>query len=241
MREVNVLVTGKRDVSRLPAYDATSDCRLNWETVPVLEYERLPVDATVLQKLCENPVDWIVFASPRAIRFFSELLLENSLEFPLETQVACVGEETANAAAQDGFNADFYPTEPGSEAFFAEFESMIVNNPAKPSVFLPTAEGGRTYIADKLRDLGCTVTSIPVYRSVRKENPVTPRHTMDAYDALVVTSPSSYDAFISQQTIDPKTALIAIGSFTAEHIRAHSSRPFAVLPDGDFNRILEVL
>ena len=58
--------------------------------------------------MTEKPFDWIIFTSVRAVRFWSDFLLEQGIDFPIETQVACIGETTAHAAEMDGILPIFF-------------------------------------------------------------------------------------------------------------------------------------
>ena len=199
---------------------------------------------SVIDQLVKKPVDWILFTSTRSVRFWAETLLEKGVDFPAETQVACIGEHTAQMADQDGFTADFYPTEPGSEKFLEEFESLIGNDSEKPSVFIPMAEGGRMTIRDRLRALGCEVTTLPIYRTLPREDA---RNTDDpggdCRDAALIlfTSPSSVDAFLKNFPLPPAEKIASLGTLTAEHLKTLGIAHPKVLPEGDFQRIEEVI
>ena len=238
-----VLVTGEHDglENRCPA--ELGGRRVECVQLPVLDYKPLSVDPAVVTRLIQEPVDWIIFASSRAVRFFSECLLEKGVDFPLETQVGCIGEQTAKAAAQDGFNADFYPTEPGTEKFLEEFEELLSNNRAKPTIFLPAAEGGRPVLANRLRELGCQVISVSVYRSVPRDDLAQKisANEIGRYDLIVFTSPSSFDAFTRAFQVPPQAKVASMGQFTAAHLLAKGIREALVLPGGDLSRLGEIL
>jgi uroporphyrinogen-III synthase len=211
--------------------------------LPVLRFEKLPVDPGVIEKLVKKPVDWILFTSTRSVRFWAETLMEKGVDFPAETQVACIGEHTAQIADQDGFTADFYPSEPGSEKFLEEFESRLENGSEKPSVFIPMAEGGRTTIRDRLRALGCEVNTLPIYRTLARED-ASKQMTQEEISraALVLfTSPSSVDAFMKNFALPPAEKIASLGNFTAEHLKTCGIANPKVLPEGDFQRIEEVI
>ncbi|NBT59304.1 uroporphyrinogen-III synthase, partial [bacterium] len=145
-----IIVTGEHNDSgnRYPSNDNTGTTLL-WQEVPVLDFERLPVEEKLFKEMAEKPFDWIIFTSVRAVRFWSDILLEHNLDFPIETQVACIGETTAHAAEMDGYTPDFFPTEPGSEMFLQEFEDLLSNRAQKPRIIIPAALGGRTMISDR--------------------------------------------------------------------------------------------
>lgn len=243
-KSIRIVVTGEREDldHRLPTELGYNGLPLEWISVPVLRFERLSVDSGKLQDYVENPRDWIIFTSTRAVQFWSEILMEEALDFPLETQVACIGSRTAEAANQDGFTPDFYPTEPGSEKFLEEFEHLISNNSVKPSVLLPMAEGGRTTIAERLTQLGCKVTVIPLYRTLPREDvgrSIT-QEEIKRSSMIVFTSPSSVDAFIRHFSIPEDIRVASIGKFTSEYLSGKGVKN-QILPGGDFERVGELL
>ena len=242
-KTIRVLITGDRE--ELEGHPAVlADGRtLEWVSLSVLRFERLPVDPALVDALIAKPVDWIVFTSPRAARFWSEVILENQVDFPLETQVACIGEATAEAATQDGFNPDFYPTEPGTEGFLREFEDLLSNTSVKPRVVIPQAEGGRTAIARRLSELGCTVQVIPLYRTLPREDLAgkLSSELLASLGAILFTSPSSVDAFRQCYDIPRQAKIVALGRFTGEHLKKMGLERSTELPEGDVHRIGEVL
>jgi len=119
MEPLKIFVTGEHEDLETRAPRALEGRPLQWTQLAVLRFDRLPIEPELVEKLVREPMGWIIFTSPRAVRFWSEVLLENGVDFPLETQVACIGEATAEAASGDGFTPDFYPTEPGTEKFLA--------------------------------------------------------------------------------------------------------------------------
>jgi uroporphyrinogen-III synthase len=242
---IRILVTGEYEDldSRFPSELGHNGTALEWVPLAVLRFERLPVSSDVIKRLIENPVDWILFTSQRSIHFWAELLMETGMDFPLETQVACIGEKTAEVANRDGFTPDFYPTEPGSEKFLEEFEALLGNNSVKPKVFIPMAEGARTTIRDRLQELGCEVTTVPLYRTLPRED--LSRHMsqteVEKSRLILFTSPSSVDAFTSCFTIPEETIIASLGKFTADYLTQKGFRGHRVLPEGDFERIGELL
>ena len=232
---MRVLVTGDRGFSEEGTHQI--------ESIPVLEYHRLALDPTVLERLLAFPVGWIIFPSARAVRFWADTLLEAGVQFPLETQVACMGEQTADTAAQDGFNPDFYPTEPGTEGFLQEFKELVACNAVKPSVFIPMAEGGRKTLANELAGWGCSVEVAALYRTTPRAglaSVLTPQ-VLGGFQAVVFTSPSSFDAFQEVLPVPNHLKVIAMGSYTADHLAQRGLEGFVKLPESRLDRISEVL
>jgi uroporphyrinogen-III synthase len=241
MNQVNlrILITGEHDnipAGRLPGGN------VEWTSFPVLDFERLPIPEKVAKLVVEKPFDWILFASPRVVTFWNEFLLEQGFENPIETQVACIGESTAEKASLDGYTPDFYPTEPGSEKFLEEFESLIATNAQKPSILIPMAEGGRKLLCERLREWGCEVTVVALYRTIPKSDISTRilEIPLGEFAAVVYTSPSSYDALSNAVPLPDHLKIGAIGQFTSAHLNECGVQ-HRTLPGGDLSRVAEIL
>lgn len=239
-----IIITGEHNDSgnRYPSSDGAGNTLL-WQEVPVLDFERMPLEGKLFDQMGQKPFDWIIFTSVRAVRFWTEALLESGTDFPIETQVACIGETTARAAEMDGYTPDFYPTEPGSESFLHEFEDMISNRSDKPSVLIPAALGGRTTISDRLRLLGCAVTRISIYQTKPRSDIQSHLTQKDLDEAALVlfTSPSSVDAVGTLFSLHSKLKIGSMGSFTRDHLLKRGLTDVLILPEGDFQRVGEIL
>lgn len=239
-----IIVTGEHNDSgnRYPATDQEGNTLL-WQEVPVLDFERLPIDSTVKTLVSEKPFDWIIFTSVRAVRFWTEFLLEQGIDFPIETQVACIGETTAHAAEMDGYTPDFFPTEPGSEKFLEEFEDLLSNRSDKPRIIIPAALGGRTTISDRLKQLGCEVLRLSIYKTTPRLDIQSHLTQKDLEQAALVlfTSPSSVDAVGSLFNLSEQVKVGSMGKFTQEHLEKKGISEVLLLPEGDFQKVSEIL
>jgi uroporphyrinogen-III synthase len=239
-----IIVTGEHNDSgnRYPSSDNQGNTLL-WQEVPVLDFKRLPIESDFLKALTEKPFDWIIFTSVRAVRFWSELLLEEGIDFPIETQVACIGETTAHAAEMDGFTPDFFPTEPGSEKFLEEFEDLLSNRVEKPRILIPAALGGRTTISNRLKELGCEVARLSLYETLPRQDIRSHLSQKDLEDAALVlfTSPSSVDAVSGLFDIHSQIKVASMGTFTREHLEKQGVSEVVILPEGDFQKVGEIL
>ena len=208
----------------------------------LLRFERIPVEKEFLEKVEKQPFQWVVFTSPRSVQFWTETLLEHGIDFPTETQVATIGESTGNAASEQGFNPDFYPTEPGSECFIQEFKDLISNSPDKPEVLIPQAANGRTYLKEKLEELGCKVTVLPLYKTIAIDESPADISPADLEDAALVlfTSPSNVAAFQKHFKLPKRARVGAIGKYTFDYL-LQNGVPADLLPGGEFERVGEIL
>jgi uroporphyrinogen-III synthase len=237
MKTYRVIVTGDRD-DWTPLERQGDSIQLH--SLPVLRYERLPIPPDLLERwMSQKPVEWIVFTSPRAVRFWSETLLESGYTLPVETRVACMGERTSEVAEQDGYSVDFRPREPGTDGFLAGFEKANRGG----SVLIPAAEGGRPKLKDRLKQVGFEVSWVPLYRTTARADlgDALSAEDLNATDAVVFTSPSSVDAFLDQFSLPDSVQVLAIGGFTGRHLEQRGFVRPRLLPNGDFSRIGEVL
>jgi len=243
-RSIRILVTGEREDldHRLPSELGFNGLSLEWISLPLLRFERLTVDAEVIENALAIPPEWIIFTSIRTVTFWSELLMETGVDFPLESQVACIGETTAEAANQDGFTPDFYPTEPGSEKFLEEFEHLLSNNSVKPRVLIPISESGRGLIALRLKELGCTVTTLPIYRTIAREDAGRwiSQEQIAKSSMIIFTSPSSVDAFLQNFSVPENISVACLGKYTSEYLSKKGLKN-RIVPGGDFERVGELL
>jgi uroporphyrinogen III methyltransferase / synthase len=241
-KSYKVIVTNQHKGLKNSHVTTLSGAPIEWKEVPVLAYEKLPAPEGLITQMEKTPFDWIIFTSPRSVHFFSEWMLEAGIDFPIETQVACIGEETSEAAALDGHNADFFPTEPGTEKFLEEFSDLVSNNTVKPRILLPAALHGRTALKEGLEKMGCAVELVPLYRTYAREdiaNQIT-KEELEESEAILFTSPSSFDAFTSAITL-PKTArLFAIGQYTNSHLQKKGVSS-EMVPEGDMKRLGELI
>lgn len=235
MKHYRVWVTGDREDWEKQEIPAHIECK----SLPVLEYERLPVKPELLERLSVKPADWIIFTSPRSVTFWVQTLLAAGWELPVETRVACMGSKTAEAANEVGFTVDFEPREPGTDGFLDEFEQQHRGG----SVIIPAAEGGRPKLRDRLKKLGFEVTWIPLYRTLPRQDlaETLMAEPLGDADAIVFTSPSSVDAVLDLVDLPENLQVLAIGSFTGHHLEQRGFVRPRLLPQGDFTKLGEVL
>ncbi len=232
---MKVLVTSTADIK----FEVNG---LECESLPVLEFEEVPGDSPWAKDLPED-LGWIVFTSPRGIRFFTGLMERERGVVPFQTQIACIGEKTMEAASEAGFEVDFYPTEMGSEGFLEEFGGLVGNNATKPRIILICAEEGRDLIGKGLREMGCIVEEKVLYRTLTRRdlaNHLSSRK-LGEFGAIVFTSPSSVEAVLSVAAIPEGMTVVSLGKFTSSYLGKRGFLNHKILPEGDIHRIREVL
>ncbi len=219
---------------RLPPTTAKG-APLKWQVLSVIQFEPVAVQDKVLELATVPAPDWIVWMSPRGVLFWNALCLEKQYEVPAEVKVACMGSRTRSIAEREGWDVDFCPRLSGSEAFLAEFIPVIT----RPNrVLIPGAEGGRSLVARSLQAAGHAVSSLPIYRTFGISNVAVETPP----ELLVITSPSSFDSLNADQPeLVKSTPLAAIGDFTASRMRELGFTGVKVVPDGDLDRVGELL
>lgn len=235
-----VLVTGTRDVWPEVHFGVPPQ-KVEWRSLAVLEQVRLPLPESVWTELESRKREWVVFSSPRAVRFWTEALLESGQELAVETRVACVGERTALAAEADGYTVDFCPREAGSEGFLQGFLEILGSD--KQSFLLPAARGGREMLRETLARLGHDVLALELYESVPSASIDSSlrKAEWDKARAIVFTSPSSADAVLSRMPLPKHLQVVAMGNYTGASLRSHGLAQPALLPASDLARLGEVL
>lgn len=171
----------------------------------LIDQEALPFDPDALPK-----ADVLFFSSRNGVRFFLEKLGKEEIQ---AYKLAVYGEGTAEALADEGFEADFVGSG-GSEAV-AESLSKWMKEIGKDALLIPGPEDPASSIPDALKRNGLGVHQIPIYRSSYHSDiqqlPNTP-------DTLIFTSPSNLRAYLENgHRLDGKRVL-AIGSSTEQAV-----------------------
>jgi len=158
-----------------------------------------PVDEAIAKL---EGYDWIVFTSQTAVGFFVGRLPDGRLSSSMHAKVAAVGDTTARAIERKGGQVALVPADNRQEGLVEALGALVTGT----RVLLPLAAGGRTLLARSLRDGGCVVDVVTVYRTVPKADlPVPPQ-----FDVAVFASPSALRAFVNRNG----TSLLA-GRITA--------------------------
>src|SRR3989338_1532778 len=94
---VKVIVTGEHEITE-KATVLPDGRTVEWQKLSLLNFEPIPVEKEFLESVVLAPFNWIIFTSPRAVQFWTDALTRDGKTFPIETQVATIGESTASAA-----------------------------------------------------------------------------------------------------------------------------------------------
>lgn len=186
--------------------------------------------------------DWLIFTSANAVTFF--LGRCRALEcWPDATgaahkatkntpKIAVVGSATELALKKEGLQASLVPREFSGAGLAAELRGAV----AKKNVLLPRSDRATEELPSLLRKAGAKVAEVIAYRTV---GPGSFDHALIASiragqaDAVTFFSPSAFREFqnlLGAEALaswDPRVVFAAVGSVTAEAIRA-ANLPVAV-------------
>jgi uroporphyrinogen-III synthase len=223
---MKVLVTGEHD--GLPKLQVRGEA-VEWIEFPVIRFEATEVPPEAKSWIFSEPPQWIIFTSPRSVEFWKRAMGG----LPKGSRLAAIGRSTADCL---GGAAAFVPKQSGSEGFLAEFAGPQVRKGVR--ILIAGAEGGRTWLGEKLTEAGAKVDRLPLYRTLPREDvpPIPPDVAI-----VIFTSPSSVEALLGARTLPKGASLVSLGKFTSETLARRGLGPFREIPDGDWTRVGEVL
>jgi uroporphyrinogen-III synthase len=196
---------------------------------------------------------WLLFTSQNAARFFAGRCRTLKVDFAKLSApkpcVAAIGPATAEAAASEGFPADFVPPAGTGRSFAGIFKGCVrsvagleVKDPTMefvrgatglrilvPRSDMAARERGAADWTDVLREAGAEVTEVVAYRTCMPESLAGPQlnEVLSAgADCFVFASPSAFENFVKSAGTDQVRRLAAasvfaaIGPTTAAAIRA---------------------
>lgn len=152
--------------------------------------------------------DWIFFSSPRGANLY---LKHYSIR---ARKIGAYSEGTAAELNKKGFECDFIGANHSAEIARA-FAQQIGS---EEKVLFPLSE-------ISVRSIGKELNSAQKIELITYQTLHTPTRYTDLPSAILFTSPSNFESYISVNTISPKTVIIAIGKTTATAI---SSKKYCV-------------
>lgn len=209
------------------------------EIVPPESYAALDASIERLQEF-----DWLIFTSVNAFEHFLNRLAARNLETAeLDfLRVAVVGEATAERVRLAQVHIDVLPTESTAEGLFAELQNYIgADYLAGLKFLMPRSEIGREILPEKLREARAEIETPIAYKNILPPKPDAARLKAllagEAIDCITFTSPSTFKNFVQifsdvnlNQLLNG-ARLAAIGSVTAEAIRAQGFEPQIIAPE----------
>lgn len=132
-----------------------------------------PADPAALDRLLDRLGDYdlAVFVSPNAVRHALQRLRERGMPWPPSLRLAAVGAGTVRELEDHGHRVDIAPREDfRSESLLA---SPALQHMADTRVLIFRGAGGRTLLADTLRERGTTVDYAECYQRLRPATDIT--------------------------------------------------------------------
>ena len=186
-----------------------------------------PTDPEALQDTLQwlDQYDWIVFTSQNAVRIFWDALRASGRDARAlaRSRLAVVGPATGEALLSHGLAVDVV-----AERFVAE--GVLEALEQRPDVIgsrvlYLTAEGAREVLREGLEDLGATVETLVLYRSVTDVEAATPlREAIErgAVDVATFTAASTVRGFVEAvgEELARSVPAVTIGPSTSEAARS---------------------
>lgn len=187
-----------------------------------------PPDTAELDRSIQNlgQVDWILFTSANAVRFFAERCRKLGVE-PSDVgdcRCAAVGPATASAVAATGFSVDHVAQEFLGTALARELSATL----AGKKILLPRSERARADLPDALKSVGAEVTEVVAYHTggVGAVEPGVMLAIREAdVDVISFFSPSAVENMrgeLGEETfsrLGANAAMAAVGPVTAAALR----------------------
>jgi uroporphyrinogen III methyltransferase/synthase len=164
--------------------------------------------------------DWIVFGSRYGVRCFFEAFDEAQYDARALSHLkfASVGKTTTSELSRYRIYPDL---EPETESESAEgivdlFRQTGITN---QRILLPRSSKGLKYLPDALKQLGNSVTDIPVYSA--EPNARATVHDLSKFRKIIFSSPSTVDAFVQLYGQLPEgIQLVGRGKTTAQKLQS---------------------
>lgn len=157
---------------------------------PLLDIQPLPDSALDVAWDALPQTSLAIFISPNAVAH-SVVRLRARGAWPAQCRVAAVGQGTARALAEAGFqDVVFPPTQFDSEGLLA-LPELGAHPMAGRRVLLFKGEGGRDLLGQTLRERGAEVVEVPCYRRhppAQDPGPVQARLDASELDAVILSS-----------------------------------------------------
>jgi uroporphyrinogen III methyltransferase/synthase len=201
---------------------------------PTIEIAR-PVSFDSLDAVIDARYDWLVFTSVHGVQaFFERCALRKKDARSLHgTQIAAVGQVTANELRMRGILPDLVP-----ERFIStELLPLLAEDQTGIRTAVIRAQEGRDELIDELRRRGGHVDLGVAYRTIAADYDLAELRELiasDAIDVVTFTSASTVDHFFEKLTpeerarVNRRAILASIGATTSEAIRRYGKEPDVV-------------
>ena len=155
---------------------------------------------------------YIVFTSVNGVNIFFDYLKEKNFDIRnIPSAIAAIGPATAQAIKKRGIIPAVMGEEFVAEALFDALKGMVQ---AADNILIPRSKQARSFIVDKLREMGCNVDEAHIYDVIAGELQE-PKY-FDQADYIVFTSPTTVRNLIAMVGVEKikQKHNIAIGPIT---------------------------
>ncbi len=175
--------------------------------------------------------DWVVFSSTNAVRRTAKRMSQLKIDHPRFKilKKAAVGNQTAEAANEEGWRIDLVPGQFQAEGLL---DALLKSDIKGKKIWMPRALQARSFLIDELEKAGAVVTETPVYQNtIPYENRDRLRHILlnEKIDWITFTSSSTVTNFFKilgdLQLEIQLSKLASIGKITTETIKEHGYIP----------------
>ncbi len=194
--------------------------------MPTIQIAPLTDDTLLRQASRElSSYQWVMFTSVNGVVAFWQALEREGLDARSlgGVRLAAIGSATADALASHGVHPDIVPRKYVSEALAKALQGRI--RPGDHAL-LPSAEEGRSLLAEELRSMGAEVTQVVAYRTLVPEELQEKALALLAegkIDAITFTSSSTVRNLVKllggDVSLLAKPAIACIGPVTAATAR----------------------
>lgn len=152
---------------------------------------------------------WMIFTSPAAVRGFAGRCPNGCL--PEGPRIAAVGSKTAVTVERHGRICEAVATDMRQEGLFTALAGKVDQQP----ILFPRAAVPRSYLSRALREMGCQVEEVVVYRNVVADLRSVDPH----FDSAIFSSPSALRAYLLKNDISTLSGklVVVIGPTTSAY------------------------
>lgn len=193
------------------------------EIVPVLDVEEF---ITAVNK--PESIDYLIFTSANAVKYFTELLENSNIPIDLtKTQVAAVGTKTKKVCDDYGYKISILPKEFSAVGLLHTLSKVDIEG---KNILIPRSKKGRNELVEGIKKLSGNPIDLPVYDVIKPsakdlEEPIRQIQN-EKLEWFVFTSPSTYKNFLEiNEVTNPvqffsRYKVAAIGPVTKEAIES---------------------
>jgi uroporphyrinogen III methyltransferase/synthase len=183
-----------------------------------------------------EPQSIIIFTSSFTVDRFFQVLKANSADMRIasRSRIAAIGRGTMTALERYHVAVDHVPEDYSQEGLLALLQK---EKSALHSALIPRAESARPVLEEALKELGCKVMVVPLYRSV----PNNPDTDITGAEVVIFTSSSSAVNFLDWAAIPGSAKVVAIGPVTQNTLREHGVQVDRVAAVASYTAVVEAV